>query len=178
VIEGQIAYVTALGTTDIAGGWRENKATGGVLIDVPSREVAITGLSMPHSPRWHGGQLWLLESGQGRLCRADPASGTVETVAELPGFTRGLTFIGDTAVVGLSQIRESSTFGDLPVTQRLQERQSGVWMVNLGSGEMTGFLRFEDLVQEIFDVAVLPDARYPEIAPATGPPTTNSFALP
>jgi uncharacterized protein (TIGR03032 family) len=178
VIDNRIAYVTALGTTDTAGGWRERKADGGVLMDVASGEVAIAGLSMPHSPRWFAGQLWLLESGRGTLCRADPQSGTVETVTELPGFTRGLTFIGDTAFVGLSQIRESSTFGDLPVTHRLQERQSGVWMVNLRSGEISGLLRFEDLVQEIFDVAVLPGARNPELAAAEGAPTENSFALP
>lgn len=178
IIENSVGYVTALGTTDAAGGWRERKADGGVLIDVRSGEVAISGLSMPHSPRWFAGRLWLLESGKGTLCVADPQAGRVETVAELPGFARGLTFIGDTALVGLSQIRESSTFGDLPVTHRLEERMSGVWMVNLRSGEISGFLRFEDLVQEIFDVAVLPGARWPEIAPAAGPPTTTSFALP
>ncbi len=37
-------------------------------------------------------------------------------------------------------------------------------MVELRSGAIVGFLRFEDLVQEIFDVAVLPGKRFPEIA--------------
>ncbi len=60
-------YVTALGATDIAGGWRPEKAKGGCLIDVPSGEVVVRGLSMPHSPRLHEGRLWLLESGTGRL---------------------------------------------------------------------------------------------------------------
>lgn len=178
VIDDRIAYVTALGTGDEAGSWRPGKAVGGVLIDVTSSQVAIAGLSMPHSPRWHQGRMWLLESGKGTLCVADPAGRRVQTVAELPGFTRGLTFLGDTAFIGLSQIRESSTFGDLPVTRRLQERQSGVWMVDLRSGEIAGFLRFEDLVQEIFDVAVLPGARFPEIAEASGTTTARSYALP
>ena len=66
---------------------------------------------MPHSPRWHDGRLWLLESGHGALSVADLDTGTWETVAELPGFTRGLVFAGPLAFVGLSQIRESSTFG-------------------------------------------------------------------
>jgi uncharacterized protein (TIGR03032 family) len=178
VIDDRVAYVTAFGTTDEARGWRPGKATDGVLIDVAASQVAIGGLSMPHSPRWHKGRLWLLESGRGTLCLADPAGGRVETVAELPGFTRGLAFAGDTALVGLSQIRESSTFGELPVTSRLRERQSGVWMVDLRSGAVTGFLRFDDLVQEIFDVAVLPGARFPEIAEATGLTTARSYALP
>jgi uncharacterized protein (TIGR03032 family) len=170
--------VTALGTSDEAGGWRSHKADGGVLIDVASSEVAIGGLSMPHSPRWHQGQLLLLESGKGSLCLADLDAGSVEVVCELPGFTRGLTFAGRIAFVGLSQIRESSTFGDLPITRRLSERQCGVWMVDLDSGSVVGFLRFEELVQEIFDVAVIAGVRMPEIAEPGDRTTAHSFALP
>jgi uncharacterized protein (TIGR03032 family) len=173
-----VAFVTALGRTDEAGGWRADKAKGGVLVDVASSQVVAQGLSMPHSPRWYGGRLWLLESGRGTLCTVDLGSGAVQTVAELPGFTRGLAFLGDYALVGLSQIRESSTFGDLPLTERLRERQCGVWVIDLRSGEIVGFLRFEDLVQEIFDLAVLPGVRFPEIAEAAGPTVASSFALP
>ena len=178
VRDDRVAQVTALGITDAPAGWRAQKADGGVLIDVASSEVAIGGLSMPHSPRWHGGRLWLLESGKGALCLADLDSGTVEVVAELPGFTRGLTFVDGIAFVGLSQIRESATFGDLPVTQRLRERQCGVWMVDLGSGSTIGFLRFDDLVQEIFDVALLGGVRFPEVAEADDLTTARSYALP
>jgi len=178
VVDGRVAFVTALGRSDEPGGWRENKAAGGLLLDVATSEVVAQGLSMPHSPRWHGGRLWLLESGRGSLATVDLATGAVQTVAELPGFTRGLAFLGDLAFIGLSQIRESSTFGDLPVTHRLSERQCGVWMVDLRSGEIAGFLRFEDLVQEIFDVGLLAGVRFPEIAEATSPIVASSFALP
>jgi uncharacterized protein (TIGR03032 family) len=99
-------------------------------------------------------------------------------VAELPGFTRGLAFLGGIALVGLSQIRESATFGDLPLTHRLRERQCGVWMVDLESGGIVGFVRFDDLVQEIFDVAVLPGVRFPEVAEADDLTTARSYALP
>ena len=149
-----------------------------VLIDTASSEVVVSGLSMPHSPRWHGGRLWLLESGRGTLCTVDLASGNVDAVAALPGFTRGLAFAGDVAFVGLSQIRESPTFGDLPLIGRLQERQSGVWMVDLRSGAVIGFLRFDDLVQEIFDVALLPGVRFPEIAEPADDRTLQSYVLP
>jgi uncharacterized protein (TIGR03032 family) len=67
VVDGRPQYVTALGETDTAGGWRANKSHGGCLIDVPSGAIVARGLSMPHSPRWHDGRLWLLESGTGRL---------------------------------------------------------------------------------------------------------------
>jgi uncharacterized protein (TIGR03032 family) len=178
VVDGAVRYVTALGTSDTPGGWREGKAAGGVLLEVPSGELVAGRLSMPHSPCWHDGALWVLESGRGQLGRVDLASGTVEPVVELPGFTRGLAMVGRTAFVGLSQIRESSTFGDLPITRRLRERVSGVWMVDLDRGVITGLLRFEDLVQEVFDVAWLPGARYPEIAEIGGTVTAGTFALP
>ena len=178
VVDDRVAYVTALGTTDEAGGWRAGKADGGVLVDVTSGEIAVGGLSMPHSPRWHAGKLWLLESGRGTLCVVDAERGSVETVAELPGFTRGLAFAGNVAFVGLSQIRESSTFGDLPLTARLQERQSGVWMVDVRSGATVGFLRFDDLVQEVFDVALLAGQRNPEIAEPGSPAVATSYVLP
>ena len=178
VRDGRVAHVTALGATDEPGGWRAEKATGGILIDVASAETVIGGLSMPHSPRWHQGRLWLLESGTGSLCVADLDAGSVEIVAQLPGFTRGLTFVDGIAFVGLSQIRESSTFGDLPLTKRLSERQCGVWMVDLASGSIVGFLRFDDLVQEIFDVAILLGVRYPELAEAADETTARSYALP
>lgn len=178
VVDDRVAQVTALGADDEPGGWRAGKASGGVLVDVASGEIAVGGLSMPHSPRWHDGRLWLLESGRGTLCAVDLAAGSVETVAELPGFTRGLAFAANVAFVGLSQVRESSTFGDLPLMERLDERQCGVWMVDLRSGDVVGFLRFEDLVQEIFDVALLPGARFPEIAEPAGETTAQSYALP
>jgi uncharacterized protein (TIGR03032 family) len=178
VIDDEPAYVTALGETDTPGGWRENKAGGGVLIDVESGETVLRGLSMPHSPRWFEDRLWVLESGKGTLSVADLDAGTVETVAELPGFTRGLLFAGGLAFVGLSQVRETATFGGLPLMERLDERLCGVWAVNPQSGQIVGFLRFEELVQEVFDVGLIVGARYPEIAEEGSDAATNSFTLP
>jgi uncharacterized protein (TIGR03032 family) len=173
--DGRPRYVTALGTTDKPGTWREHKATGGVLIDITTNETIVEGLCMPHSPRWHEGHLWLLESGKGELARVNVADGTIESVAELPGFTRGMAIVGNHAFIGLSQIRESSTFGDLPITKRLQERNCGVWMIDLRSGQTTALLRFEDLIQEIFEVSLLPGVRYPEIAEQGSSATSTTF---
>jgi uncharacterized protein (TIGR03032 family) len=178
VIDDEPRFVTALGQTDAPGGWRENKASGGILMDIESGETVLTGLSMPHSPRWHDGRMWVLESGKGTISVADLDAGTVETVAELPGFTRGLLFAGGLAFVGLSQVRETATFGGLPLMERLDERLCGVWAVNPQSGQVVGFLRFEELVQEVFDVAMLPGLRYPEIAEEGADAAINSFVLP
>src|SRR5262245_38305736 len=92
LVDGRPAYVTALGLTDGPRGWRENKRNRGVLLSVPSGEVVANGLSMPHSPRWYGGHLWLLESGTGSMGVVDRETGRYRAIAELPGFTRGLDF--------------------------------------------------------------------------------------
>ena len=98
--DGQPRTVTALGVSNQPRGWRANKAHGGVVLDVPSGEVVCSGLAMPHSPRWHEDRLWVLNSGAGELLRLD-AGGASEVVCALPGYLRGLTFVGDFAIVGL-----------------------------------------------------------------------------
>lgn len=171
-------YVTALGETDTAGGWRHNKANGGLLMDVSTNQILARGLSMPHSPRWYRNQLWVLESGQGSLATVDETTGQLKTVVQLPGFTRGLDFWGPLAFIGLSQVRESAIFSGLPLTERLQKRICGVWVVNIDTAEVIAFLRFEDAVQEIFSVAVLPGIRFPELIVDDVTLLSHSYVLP
>lgn len=178
VIDDRVRYVTMLGTSNEAGGWRPGKAHGGAIMDVESGEYVATGLSMPHSPRWHQGKLWVLESGEGGLCTVDIATGKVTTVARLPGFTRGLAFAGRYALVGLSEVREANTFGGLPLTARLENRECGVWIVDTETGETMGYLRFDDAVEEIFDVALLPGIRFPDVLEPGAPELLNAFAVP
>jgi uncharacterized protein (TIGR03032 family) len=178
VIDDRVRYVTMLGTSDEAGGWRPGKASGGAIMDVTTNEYVATGLSMPHSPRWHDGRLWVLESGEGGLCTVDTATGEVTTIARLPGFTRGLAFAGKYALVGLSEVREANTFGGLPLTARLEDRECGVWIVDTETGETMGYLRFDDAVQEIFDVMLLPGIRFPDVLEPGAPETLNAFAVP
>src|SRR5262245_38603084 len=106
--DGKPKYVTALAETDTPQGWRANKVQSGCLIDVASGQTVARGFAMPHSPRVHGGRVWMLNSGAGQLVLIDPASGRAETVTELPGYTRGLTLYDRFAFVGLSKIRETS----------------------------------------------------------------------
>lgn len=160
--DGRPRYVTALGETDEPGGWRKNKANGGILVDLDGEQVIRRGLSMPHSPRWYRDRLWLLESGKGALVQVEPSSGELITVAELPGFTRGIDFFGDLAFIGLSQVRETAVFAGLPLTRSQPVRHCGVWVVDIRNGQTVAFLRFETGVQEIFAVAALP-ARYPDM---------------
>ncbi len=159
---GQPKYVTALGETDTPAGWRQNKVNGGIIIDIETNHIITRGISMPHSPRWYGEKLWVLESGKGSLSTVDVNNGNLTTMTKLPGFTRGFDFWGNLAFIGLSQVRETAVFSGMEITQ-LNERNCGVWVVNLQTGELIAFLRFEAGVQEIFAVSVLPNIRFPEI---------------
>jgi uncharacterized protein (TIGR03032 family) len=152
-------YVTALAETDTPQGWRPNKGTSGCLIDVASGQTVARGFAMPHSPRVHGGRVWLLHSGAGQLVLVDPAKSHVQTVAELPGYTRGLALYDRYAFVGLSKIRETSTFGGMPIAARRPELKCGVGVVDLTNGRLIAHLEFVTGVEEIFDVQVVPGAR-------------------
>jgi uncharacterized protein (TIGR03032 family) len=175
--DGRPRYVAALGATDSAEGWRTNRARGGVVLDVDSNEVVAANLSMPHSPRWHAGRLWVLESGEGSVGTVDLSTGRYEALAMLGGFTRGLAFVGPYALVGLSQVRDSSTFGGLPLQERIRQRICGVSVVDTRSGREVGYVRFEDAVQEVFAVDVLP-SRWPEILEPGDDRLNHAYALP
>jgi uncharacterized protein (TIGR03032 family) len=179
MVDGRPGYVTALGETDEPAGWRADKARGGILMDVASGEVIARGLSMPRSPRWYAGRLWVCESGAGTLGFVDPRTGRYQPIAEVPGFTRGLDFAGGLAFVGLSQVRESAVFSGIPITERLaeDERICGVCAVELATGRVVALLRFDTAVQEVFAVAVLPGRRWPDLI-NDDTRLENSFVVP
>jgi uncharacterized protein (TIGR03032 family) len=178
VVDGQPRYATALGATDTAGGWRADKPRGGVLIDVPSNETVARGLSMPHSPRWHGGRLWVLESGTGRVLIAGPAGDTTEVVGGLPGFARGLAASGRFALIGLSKIRPTSAMDGVPLADRRAELKCGVAAVDLTAGRVVGLLEFQSAVEEIFDVQLLPGVRFPEVVGFQKDDLNHTFVVP
>jgi len=178
VADGRAAYVTALGETDTANGWRANKPHGGCLMDVRSGEIVSRSLSMPHSPRWHDGQLWLLESGTGRLVLVDPDSGHREPVAEVPGFARGLALSGAYAFVGLSKIRKTSAMDGVPLAERREQLKCGVAVVDVRSGRVVDLLEFQTAVEEIFDVQLLDGLRFPEVMGFQKDAIHHTFVVP
>src|SRR5207248_5239282 len=120
------------------------------------------------------------ESGHGTLSVADLQTGKTEIVAKLPGFTRGFDFYGPFAFIGLSQVRETAVFSGIPLVEELSEneRTCGVYVVDIRSGNIVAFLRFEGIVQEIFAVQVLPDILFPDLINEPGDTLDSSFVLP
>ena len=171
-------HITDLGHSDQPAGWRQHKKDGGIVMDVTTQEILVEGLAMPHSPRWYNDRLWVLESGAGTIGSVDFASKKYQALAEVPGFTRGLDFCGPVAFIGLSQVRESAIFSGIPITERTQARTCGVWAVDLRTGQTLGWVKFEDAVQEIFAVRVVPGVRYPDLVNHDMELLDGSFVLP
>ena len=162
---GRPRFATAVSRSDVADGWRDRRRDGGIVIDVDTGEIVASGLSMPHSPRLHDGRLWLLNSGSGEFGFVDRDAGRFEPVAFCPGYARGLAFAGNHAVVGLSLQRESRTFRGLALEDELGRRdveaRCGLAVFDLATGDMTGWVRIEGVVRELYDVAFLPGVRRP-----------------
>lgn len=153
-------YATALGKTDQPEGWRGSKATGGVVIDIERNELITERLAMPHSPRLYDGQLYLLLSATGELIRIDTSTGKTEALLSVDGFVRGMDRCGDHLFIGVSKLREkSATFSDLPIARK--SVFCGIVIVHMPTFKIAGFIKYEDSVEEIYDVRVLAGLKRP-----------------
>jgi uncharacterized protein (TIGR03032 family) len=118
---------------------------------------------MPHSPRLHGGELWLLNSGTGELgiveLPKNGGMGRFEPVAFCQGFLRGLAFYGRYAFVGLSKPRYKR-FEGLVLDARLGAADSepwcGVQVIDLEKRSCVDWFRIDGQVAELYDLAVIP----------------------
>ena len=163
--EGKPRYATAVAETDVADGWREKRVDGGIVVDVQSGSIVGRGLSMPHSPRLHGGRLWLLNSGTGELGWIDLKTGHFEPICFCQGYLRGLAFVDRFALVGLSKPRENRTFLGLPLDERLKakggEARCAIQVIDTKSGDIVHWMKMEGVVNELYDVVALPGVRRP-----------------
>ena len=107
----------------------------------------------------------MLQAGTGEFGRIDLDTGQFEPLCFLPGFARGLAFIGDHAVIGLSRPRENRTFEGLKLNERLEAEgvgaQCAICVVNLRTGDIEHRLEIGGIVAEIYDVTLLPDVIRP-----------------
>jgi uncharacterized protein (TIGR03032 family) len=161
--DGLPAFVTCFSRTAEPEGWRDQKLTGGTILEVPSNEVVVSGLCMPHSPHFYQGSLWITNSGTGHFGRVDLGQGRFEPMVFAPGFLRGLDFYGDFAVIGSSKPRHSDFFAGLPLEENIRNRGAclhrGFYIVDLRLGEIVHWFGIEGVQGEIYDVVILPGGR-------------------
>lgn len=164
LVEGQPRYASAVSQSDIIDGWREQRQTGGCILDIATNQVIATGLSMPHSPRWYRDRLWVLNSGLGEFGFIDLDQGKFQPLTFCPGYVRGLAFWGDYGLVGLSKPRDQ-TFAGLALDDRLTAKNTtarcGIYVIDLRSGDIVHWLQMEGVVTELYDVQVLPGVKRP-----------------
>jgi uncharacterized protein (TIGR03032 family) len=166
--DGVPRYVTAVSKSDTIDGWRDRRADGGIVVDVESGKIVISGLSMPHSPRIYRDRLWLLNSGAGELGWVEPGAkagaAKFHVLAFCPGFVRGLAFHDKYAFVGLSKPRYQR-FEGLALDKKLADADSepwcGVQVIDLDSGACVHWFRLDGAVAELYDLAVVPGVTRP-----------------
>lgn len=168
--DGEPAYVTAVSRSNTIDGWRDRRVDGGVVIDVQRNAIVCEGLSMPHSPRWHNGRLYVLNAGSGEFGSVDFGAGSgggltsqagmgvFRPIAFCPGFLRGLAFADKYAFVGLSRPRYQR-FEGLDLDRRLMEADSEAWcgvqVIDIETGHCTDWFRIDGDVSELYDVELV-----------------------
>ncbi|MBU2871899.1 TIGR03032 family protein [Colwellia sp. E2M01] len=182
--DGKPAYVTTFSTYDKSGLWRKGAKFNGTLMDVESNSIVVEELTMPHSPRWHENKVYFCNSGHGQICSYEPQQKTTEVLAEVPGFTRGMDFYGHIMFAGLSKVRQGDVSMPAPISLKHDETHSGIWLFDTedkneaGQMKEIGYIKFTGNVDQIYDVAVLPDCSFPELIEPNHPRMRNHFCHP
>jgi len=178
--DGAPGFVTTVSKSDTIDGWRDRRSDGGIIIDVATNEVICEGLSMPHSPRWHMGKLWVLNSGTGELGYVKTSGALNERftpVAFCPGFVRGLAFRGQHAFVGLSKPRYER-FEGLALDDRLAQKDTDPWcgvqVIDINTGDCLDWFRVDGAVAELYDIALIENTKTP-MAIGSRDPETRGF---
>lgn len=176
--DGKPAYVTTFSKFDQVGMWREGERFDGTLMDVATNQILLDGLAMPHSPRWYNERVYFCNSGHGQVCSYNPQNGETETIADVAGFTRGMDFYGPIMFVGLSKVRAADVTRPAPLAQKNDETHSGIWLLNVEERREIGHIKFTGNVDQIYDVAVIPNCSFPELIEPNHPRMRNHFCHP
>lgn len=101
------SWATCFGLSNKSSGWRELGLDAGLLINCDTGQI-VEGLSMPHSPMSHGGRVLVLESAKGCITAVSVVDGSRTTLFHSGYLLRGMTIVGDVALIGASRLRGGS----------------------------------------------------------------------
>jgi uncharacterized protein (TIGR03032 family) len=123
----------------------------GVVFSGRTREPLCHGLTRPHSARLMGDDLYVANSGYGELVQVKGA--TLEVIARLPGWTRGLAISDGYAFVGTSRVipRFHRYAPGLAVTKSI----CGIHAVSLSDGRVEASLEWPQ-GNQIFGIEFIP----------------------
>lgn len=123
----------------------------GVIFSGRTRQVVVRGLTRPHSARLYQGKLWVDNSGYGEFGCAE--NGQFASLLELPGWTRGLCFYKDTALVGTSRVIPG--YERYAPGLRARESRCGLHLIDMKAGRLIGSLLWP-YGNQIFAIEAVP----------------------
>jgi len=173
--DGKPKYVTTFNMEDSRDSWSNGRTDYGTLIDVDTDEILLKGIIMPHSPKIYKDAVYVCESGLGVVWKYNLKTKEKSLVVKLQGFTRGLYFYGGVMFVGLSQVRASEIKNPIQISKEYDETYAGVWMINLENNTEIGHIKFDGDVDQIYDIAIIPNSAYVELLNVTSPLTRHLF---
>jgi uncharacterized protein (TIGR03032 family) len=160
---GELKYVSMFAPSAEPHGWQSLPFNSGQVWSAADQEPVCTGLVQPHSPRLYNGDLYILNSGAGEFGRIDLNTGHYDCIAFVGGYGRGLSFIDDYAIFGISKPRNEGYIPNFPLHDRLKSLnlvdRCQLIAVNLKSGAVIQGITFEGAAREFFDTVVIPDCR-------------------
>ena len=170
-------FATALGVSNTPQGWRDNIASGGVLMDIEDNRIIMDKLPMPHSPMYHNDKLYLLCSASGEFIEVNVENESFKVIKKFAGFCRGLDIYKDYAFIGFSKLRKnSSTFAKLSFAE--EANYAGIKIVHLPTAAEVGEIRYKTSVDEIYEVVVLKDTTRPNVLNTMNPVHKFSLSIP
>jgi uncharacterized protein (TIGR03032 family) len=175
MLNGKPKYVTTFNMEDSKDSWSSGRIDYGTLIDVDTDEILLEGMIMPHSPKVYNGEVYVCESGLGVVWKYNPKTKEKTQVIKLQGFTRGLYFYGGLMFIGLSQVRVSDIKNPAPINKMYDETYSGIWIINLEDNSEIAHIKFDGDVDQIYDIAIIPDSTVPEILNTNSSLTRHIF---
>jgi uncharacterized protein (TIGR03032 family) len=166
--------------------WR-NHINKGVVYDILEERVVCSNLSSPHSPKWYRPpgyeepRLWLLESGKGQFGYVDLEKDTFVPKIFIPGFLRGIDFIGSVAIICSSKDRFDASFAHIPLGEMLAEKgiesKCAIWFINLDTFDIDNCLIFKSgkNMKETYDISAFSGVVRSRIISFNDPCLTNKI---
>jgi len=163
MVNGKPKYVTTFNKSNDKDFWKKEREHNGTLIDIDTNEILLNNLIMPHSPKYYQNNIYFSEAGTGIVFKYNLETKEKEEIVKLQGFTRGIAFYDTFMFIGLSQVRSSDIQNPLPLTLMYNQTFSGVWIINLEDNSEVAYYRFEDDVEQVYDINIIENSINPEL---------------
>jgi uncharacterized protein (TIGR03032 family) len=155
--DGKPRYISCFAPNNEPGfkSWK-HKPQKGCVWDLAFDRPVINDLSLPHSPRVIDGDLFVCDSGRGRVLRR--SGNRLEEVISLKSFTRGLIATEQFIIIGTSRVRDGKVN---PQVERdnLTVNRCGLHFCDRSSLKLVQSYYFDDK-KEIFDFQLIPTNHY------------------